>query len=141
MRSKRSSGGSNPGASAPARSAAAAAQAALTSVPINSPAAAANAATAPKLHILFGRGHVVERLCGLSFEVSSDSFFQTNTRQAEVGTKPYKGLSCVVYHVQSPVPCQHAPCRGGHITLKLLFSWSSTGGGGHPLRICCIGQL
>lgn len=36
-------------------------------------------------HLLYGRSHLEESLCGLSFEVSAESFFQVNTRQAEVG--------------------------------------------------------
>ncbi|PRW45128.1 tRNA (uracil-5-)-methyltransferase-like protein A [Chlorella sorokiniana] len=35
-------------------------------------------------HVLAGRGHLVERLAGLELEVSANSFFQTNTPQAEV---------------------------------------------------------
>ncbi|KAL4448305.1 hypothetical protein ABPG75_005524 [Micractinium tetrahymenae] len=35
-------------------------------------------------HVLAGRGSLTETLCGVEFEVSANSFFQTNTRQAEV---------------------------------------------------------
>lgn len=34
--------------------------------------------------VLYGRGFLLEKLCGLEFEISPESFFQTNTRQAEV---------------------------------------------------------
>ncbi|MCZ6596760.1 MAG: 23S rRNA (uracil(1939)-C(5))-methyltransferase RlmD [Planctomycetota bacterium] len=33
--------------------------------------------------VLFGPGRIVEELAGLRFEISANSFFQTNTRQAE----------------------------------------------------------
>jgi 23S rRNA (uracil1939-C5)-methyltransferase len=35
-------------------------------------------------HVLFGPGRIRERLCGLELEISPTSFFQTNTRQAEL---------------------------------------------------------
>eukprot|EP00798_Chlamydomonas_sp_ICE-L_P016360 gene16360-22560_t len=38
-------------------------------------------------HVLVGEGHLKESMCGLEFEVSPDSFFQTNTKQAETNTK------------------------------------------------------
>lgn len=34
-------------------------------------------------HLLAGRPHLVERLCGLEFVVSANSFFQTSSAQAE----------------------------------------------------------
>ncbi|GAB4817425.1 hypothetical protein N2152v2_004471 [Parachlorella kessleri] len=35
-------------------------------------------------HLLHGRPYLLESVCGLDFEVSANSFFQTNTRQAEL---------------------------------------------------------
>lgn len=35
-------------------------------------------------HLLFGRPYLLERLCGMTFEVQAQSFFQTNTWGAEV---------------------------------------------------------
>ena len=37
-----------------------------------------------RVHVLFGVSAIREQLCGLEFNVSADSFFQVNTRQAEV---------------------------------------------------------
>ena len=34
-------------------------------------------------HVLLGRDHITERLDGVTFQVSANSFFQTNSRQAE----------------------------------------------------------
>ncbi|KAG0566309.1 hypothetical protein KC19_7G054100 [Ceratodon purpureus] len=37
-----------------------------------------------KEHILYGKAYITEQLRGLVFEISANSFFQTNTNQAEV---------------------------------------------------------
>jgi 23S rRNA (uracil-5-)-methyltransferase RumA len=37
-----------------------------------------------KEHVLYGKAYITERLRGLVFEISANSFFQTNTEQAEV---------------------------------------------------------
>ncbi|XP_024365603.1 uncharacterized protein [Physcomitrium patens] len=37
-----------------------------------------------KEHVLYGKAYITERLRGLVFEISANSFFQTNTSQAEV---------------------------------------------------------
>lgn len=43
----------------------------------------ASVAACDEEHLLFGSGHITERLAGLDFELSAQSFFQTNTVQAE----------------------------------------------------------
>lgn len=50
----------------------------------NSSSAATGAVGKPSSHILFGVGEIAEQLCGLEFGISADSFFQVNSRQAEV---------------------------------------------------------
>ena len=51
--------------------------------PPPTPAASPPPTVPPRL--LHGRPHIEDTLCGLPFEVSDESFFQTNTEQAEVG--------------------------------------------------------
>jgi 23S rRNA (uracil1939-C5)-methyltransferase len=43
----------------------------------------ASVATGSEEHLLLGRDHITERLSGVTFQVSANSFFQTNTLQAE----------------------------------------------------------
>jgi 23S rRNA (uracil1939-C5)-methyltransferase len=43
----------------------------------------ASVAAGTEEHVLFGRDHIRESLQGVTFQVSANSFFQTNTRQAE----------------------------------------------------------
>ena len=43
----------------------------------------ASVAVGVEEHLLGGRDHIRERVAGLTFQVSANSFFQTNTRQAE----------------------------------------------------------
>lgn len=38
----------------------------------------------PSSYVLYGAAAISERLCGLDFSISADSFFQVNSRQAEV---------------------------------------------------------
>ena len=38
----------------------------------------------PSSYVLYGAAAITERLCGLDFSISADSFFQVNSRQAEV---------------------------------------------------------
>jgi 23S rRNA (uracil1939-C5)-methyltransferase len=40
-------------------------------------------ATGEQEYVISGEGYVTERLCDLDFRISANSFFQTNTRQAE----------------------------------------------------------
>ena len=42
-----------------------------------------------KEYILYGKGYITEQLRGLVFEISANSFFQTNTNQVP--------LECVLY--------------------------------------------
>lgn len=44
---------------------------------------AAQTAFGERERVLHGRGRIVERVSGLAFEISANSFFQTNTAQAE----------------------------------------------------------
>jgi 23S rRNA (uracil-5-)-methyltransferase RumA len=44
----------------------------------------ADAVTCEKLNVLHGRDHIFEKLNGLTFKISPFSFFQTNTRGAEL---------------------------------------------------------
>ncbi len=54
-----------------------------TSVVLNVTAKKASVAVGTEEHVLLGRDHITESLGGLAFQVSANSFFQTNTAQAE----------------------------------------------------------
>jgi 23S rRNA (uracil1939-C5)-methyltransferase len=54
-----------------------------TSVVMNVNPKKASVAVGVEEHLLGGRDHIRERVDGLTFQVSANSFFQTNTRQAE----------------------------------------------------------
>lgn len=45
-----------------------------------------------KEHVLFGKAYITERLRGLVFEISANSFFQTNTDQVLFGFLHYANL-------------------------------------------------
>src|SRR5207237_10745460 len=53
------------------------------SVVLNVTAKKASVAVGTEEHLLVGRDHIRESLGGLTFQVSANSFFQTNTVQAE----------------------------------------------------------
>ncbi len=55
----------------------------LTSVVLNVNGKKASVAVGTEELLLAGRDHITERLDGLTFQVSANSFFQTNTWQAE----------------------------------------------------------
>jgi 23S rRNA (uracil1939-C5)-methyltransferase len=56
---------------------------ATTSVVLNVNAKKASVAVGSEEHLLSGREYITESLDGVVFQVSANSFFQTNTRQAE----------------------------------------------------------
>jgi 23S rRNA (uracil1939-C5)-methyltransferase len=56
---------------------------ATTSVVLNVNAKKASVAVGSEEHLLAGRDHIREQLDGVTFQVSANSFFQTNTVQAE----------------------------------------------------------
>jgi len=56
---------------------------ATASVVLNVNAKKASVAVGSEEHLLWGREHITESLGGVDFQVSANSFFQTNTRQAE----------------------------------------------------------
>ena len=56
---------------------------AVASVVLNVNAKKASVAVGSEEHVLLGREHITEKLGEVSFEVSANSFFQTNTLQAE----------------------------------------------------------
>jgi 23S rRNA (uracil1939-C5)-methyltransferase len=56
---------------------------AVSSVVLNVNAKKASVAVGSEEHLLAGRDHIEESLGGVTFQVSANSFFQTNTRQAE----------------------------------------------------------
>jgi 23S rRNA (uracil1939-C5)-methyltransferase len=56
---------------------------ATASVVLNVNAKKASVAVGSEEHVLLGRDHITESLGGLAFQVSANSFFQTNTVQAE----------------------------------------------------------
>jgi len=56
---------------------------ATASVVLNVNANKASVAVGTEEHVLLGRDHIRESLGGLTFQVSANSFFQTNTLQAE----------------------------------------------------------
>src|SRR2546425_692876 len=56
---------------------------ATASVVLNVNAKKASVAVGSEEHLLLGRDHIRESLGGLTFQVSANSFFQTNTAQAE----------------------------------------------------------
>ena len=53
------------------------------SVVLNVNAKKASVAVGSEEHLLLGRDHITESLDGVAFQISANSFFQTNTRQAE----------------------------------------------------------
>jgi 23S rRNA (uracil1939-C5)-methyltransferase len=55
----------------------------VVSVVLNVNAKKASVAVGSEEHLLLGRDHIRESLGGLTFQVSANSFFQTNTAQAE----------------------------------------------------------
>ena len=67
----------------PVAEALAAAVPAITSVVLNVNAQKASVAVGTEEHLLLGRDYIRESLGGLSFQISPNSFFQTNTVQAE----------------------------------------------------------
>ncbi len=58
-------------------------EAGTTSVVMNVNPKKASVAVGVEEHLLGGRDHIRERVGGLTFQISANSFFQTNTRQAE----------------------------------------------------------
>jgi 23S rRNA (uracil1939-C5)-methyltransferase len=58
-------------------------EAGTTSVVLNVNPKKASVAVGVEEHLLGGRDHIREGMGGLTFQVSANSFFQTNTRQAE----------------------------------------------------------
>jgi 23S rRNA (uracil1939-C5)-methyltransferase len=56
---------------------------ATTSVLLNVNGTKASVAVGSEEHVLLGRDHITESLDGVAFQVSANSFFQTNTVQAE----------------------------------------------------------
>ena len=56
---------------------------ATASVVLNVNAKKASVAVGTEEHVLLGRDHITESLGGVTFQVSANSFFQTNTVQAE----------------------------------------------------------
>jgi 23S rRNA (uracil1939-C5)-methyltransferase len=56
---------------------------ATASVVLNVNAKKASVAVGSEEHLLWGREHITESLSGVAFQVSANSFFQTNTVQAE----------------------------------------------------------
>ena len=56
---------------------------AIASIVLNLSRRKAQVATGEEEHVLFGGATIEERLGGLTFEISSNSFFQTNTEQGE----------------------------------------------------------
>ena len=58
-------------------------EAGTTSVVLNVNPKKASVAVGVEEHLLGGRDHIRERVGGLTFRVSANSFFRTNTRQAE----------------------------------------------------------
>jgi 23S rRNA (uracil1939-C5)-methyltransferase len=56
---------------------------ATASVVLNVNAKKASVAVGSEEHLLWGRDHIIESLSGVAFQVSANSFFQTNTIQAE----------------------------------------------------------
>jgi 23S rRNA (uracil1939-C5)-methyltransferase len=56
---------------------------ATASVVLNVNAKKASVAVGSEEHLLLGRDHIRETLGGVTFQVSANSFFQTNTQQAE----------------------------------------------------------
>jgi 23S rRNA (uracil1939-C5)-methyltransferase len=56
---------------------------ATASVLVNVTAKKASVAVGSEEHVLLGRDHITESLSGVTFQVSANSFFQTNTVQAE----------------------------------------------------------
>jgi 23S rRNA (uracil1939-C5)-methyltransferase len=55
----------------------------ITTIVNNTTTSKGNTAFGEKEHVLFGPGHIVEQLGSLRFRISANSFFQTNTLQAE----------------------------------------------------------
>lgn len=72
-------------------------------------------------YVLAGRGHLLERLCGLEFEVSANSFFQTYTAQAEVLYGLVAAAAGELYLVpEKGLVARRHSCWGGGQALNVL---------------------
>ena len=56
----------------------------VTTVVQNVNGRATNAILGSEEHVLYGPGFIIDQLCGLSFRISSQSFYQVNPQQADV---------------------------------------------------------
>lgn len=59
-----------------------------------------NTSVGEEEHVLYGKSTIREILRGLTFQISANSFFQTNTRQV------YRNLSHGLAHLDSDDPIQ-----------------------------------
>ena len=74
-----------------------------------------NAILGDEEHVLFGPGFILDELCGLSFRISSHSFYQVNAVQTER-----------LYRCAIDLACQGAPAAGG-AGLAVVDAYCGTG--------------
>ena len=83
----------------------------VTPAPAAHTAARGSSSSPASCRVMHGVGHLVDTVCGIPFDVSDSSFFQTNTEQAEVCNK----CACVTSASFLTIHVRHPPLAKGYI--------------------------